>query len=202
MLSYLFIFARQINLTMIRLFIAIKLNVGAPLLEFLSTLKSELNHESIKWVNPEQMHLTLKFIGETHPDKVPVISSELDNISQKHKSFTIQFDKHGIFGSRYDPRVIWIGSQNRNPEVLALANDVLDGMDSIGFSRDRQNFVPHLTLGRIRSLNDKQLFHRVFDQLPSTVYLNTPVDRFHLYESKLTPTGPVYSIHHSCLLSQ
>ncbi|MDP3463270.1 MAG: RNA 2',3'-cyclic phosphodiesterase [Bacteroidales bacterium] len=186
---------------MIRLFIAIKLNAGKPLLDFFTTLKSELKHESIKWVNPEQMHLTLKFIGETHPDKVPVISSELDSISQKHKSFDLQFDKHGIFGSRYDPRVVWIGSQNQSPEIFALANDVLDGMDRIGFARDRQNFVPHLTLGRIRSLTDKHRFHRIFDQLPSAVYLNTSVDRFHLYESKLTPSGPKYTILHSCLLS-
>lgn len=187
-------------MSMKRLFVAIHLQAEKPLRDFVQLLQTNLRHEDIKWVNPAQLHLTLKFIGETAAANIPRIAQALDEAVAGIKPFSLSFDKHGLFGSRYQPRVIWIGPATENPVLLSLANTVLDAMDRIGYARDRQNLVPHLTLGRIRFLRDKPAFHRFFDGLPDQNYLHTSVDQFHLYESVLKPTGAVYSIHHSCHL--
>ena len=71
---------------------------------------------------------------------------------KNHKSFTIDFNRTGIFGSRYTPRVLWLGMQNTPQELYDLEEDLLTTFDNIGYLRDRQNFVPHITLGRIKKV--------------------------------------------------
>jgi 2'-5' RNA ligase len=101
--------------------------------------------------------------------------------------------KSGIFGSRYDPRVIWLGTNN-NQELTALGEDVLNSLDVAGFSRDRQNFVPHLTLGRIKQLTNKKYFQEVIAQYHETFFQKLTVEQFYLFESILQPSGPVYKV--------
>ena len=146
-----------------RLFLAIPIkttdNDFVPLLD---GLKRQLAHEKrINWVKPSHIHLTLKFIGDTHPDEIPKIIDEIGEMVKRHKSFTMDFNRTGIFGSRYAPRVLWLGMQNTPQELLDLEEDTLTSFDKLGFIRDRQNFVPHITLGRIKELCEKQYFQKI-----------------------------------------
>jgi 2'-5' RNA ligase len=177
-----------------RLFLAIPLHAGGALPDLLNMLRKKLGHERINWVNPENLHLTLKFLGETPSTRIPEINAAMNDCLSKHKSFQLDFDKTGIFGSRYDPRVIWLGSTQIPAEITLLANDVLDTFDAIGFSRDRQNFVPHLTLGRIKGLDDKRHFQEVVKQIPQQLYLREEVSRIILFESILRKEGPLYKV--------
>ncbi|MBZ0242145.1 MAG: RNA 2',3'-cyclic phosphodiesterase, partial [Bacteroidales bacterium] len=106
--------------------------------------------------------------------------------------FDLVFDKTGIFGSRYQPRVLWLGLSEEPGQLKPLANNIIDAMDKIGFKRDRQNFVPHLTLGRINKLTDKPRFQEVIGKIPQKTYISTSVDKLLLYESILHKTGPEY----------
>lgn len=175
-----------------RLFVAIHLHPTDELLALLERLKRQLSYDRINWVRPENMHLTLKFLGETPETKIPELSKTLQGLILNHSPFPYVFDRTGIFGSRHDPRVLWLGMQERNPDLDHLANAVLDVMDAIGFERDRQNFVPHLTLGRIHRLEDKRTFSALVTNIPQKIYLSGRVEEIILYESILLRQGPRY----------
>ena len=175
-----------------RLFVAIPIKPDPGLLSLLGQLQRQLSFERISWAKPENLHLTLKFLGETHTKTIPALSEELRRAIEPTAPFSISFDKTGLFGSRYDPRVIWLGSQGRSEAMDNLANRVLDACARVGFERDRQNFVPHLTLGRIKGLSDKVHFQRVMQQLPQQLIQIVPVNNIILFESILRKEGPIY----------
>ena len=153
-----------------RLFIAIKTQSDPALIELVNSLKTKLNHDRINWVNISQLHLTLKFIGETEDKSVDLILQAMTEAIIGFQPMTILFDKAGIFGSSYNPRVIWIGPKQTNPEIIRLGESIIRNLDLVGFSRDRQNFVPHLTLGRIHSIADKTNFQSVMNAIPDKVF--------------------------------
>ncbi len=177
-----------------RLFLAIPIkttdNGFIPLLD---GLKRQLGHEKrINWVRPNHIHLTLKFIGNTHPNDIPKIIDELNEMFKRHKSFTMDFNRTGIFGSRYAPRVLWLGMQNTPQELLDLEEDTLTSFDKLGFLRDRQNFVPHITLGRIKELCEKQYFQKIVAGIEQKSYIKQEVNEIILYQSILQPEGAFY----------
>ena len=105
-----------------RLFLAIPIKTNdngfIPLLE---GLRRQLAHEKrINWVKPDNIHLTLKFIGNTPNEDVPKIIDGVGEMLKNHKSFTMDFNRTGIFGSRYAPRVLWLGMQNTPQELYDL----------------------------------------------------------------------------------
>ncbi len=177
-----------------RLFVAIHIDAGDSLVRLLSSLAHQLRHERINWVKPQNMHLTLKFIGSTPSDKIPEIIQFLQNISLKHSGFELEFDRTGLFGSQYNPKVIWLGSSKAPDLLISLAKDMINGFDQIGYPADRQNFVPHLTLARIKQLADKHYFQRIIRQIPQQVYIRQAIHSFRLYESILQKNGPVYKL--------
>jgi len=179
-----------------RLFLAIPINTEnngfAPLV---NDLRNRLSHEKmINWVRPTNIHLTLKFIGETPPQDEPKIIEAMSKVVENHHSFTMDFNRTGIFGARYAPRVLWLGMQQTPDELLRLEEDVLKAFDSIGYQRDRQNFVPHLTLGRIKDLCEKQYFQKVVQAIEQKTYIHQEVNEIILFQSILRPDGAVYKI--------
>ena len=179
-----------------RLFLAIPINTEnngfAPLV---NDLRNRLSHEKlINWVRPTNIHLTLKFIGETPPQDEPKIIEAVSKVVENHHSFTMDFNRTGIFGARYAPRVLWLGMQQTPDELLRLEEDVLKAFDSIGYQRDRQNFVPHLTLGRIKDLCEKQYFQKVVQAIEQKTYIHQEVNEIILFQSILRPDGAVYKI--------
>lgn len=174
-----------------RLFIAIHIQPDPGLITLINALKRGLLHDKINWVNTAQLHLTLKFIGETN-ESVEKIASAMAAAINGIRAFDLVFDKVGIFGSAYDPRVIWVGSDQANNQMNQLGESVMNEMDSIGFKRDRQNFVPHLTIGRIKEISDKSNFQKIIRSQAQQVFQKTKVDNIILYESILRREGPLY----------
>ncbi len=174
-----------------RIFAAIKINPDENFLRIYYALKSTCKYDKINWVKSDNAHITLKFFGETEENRIPDIVSTLSEIANHHKSFTFHLKDVGIFGSHYKPRVIWFGIENME-EIQALANDVLNGMADLGFERDRQNFVPHLTIGRIKFTDNKQLFQQTIEKYKSVEIQKQTVNQFYLIESFLRSEGPIY----------
>jgi 2'-5' RNA ligase len=177
-----------------RLFIAIPLPDTDPLRGLLDQLKHQLATEKINWVKLQNLHLTIKFLGPVRTALIPQIISTTQDCVSQHKSFTLDFNKTGIFGSRYDPKVLWLGTKTPPDELFSLTENLLNQLDSIGFKRDRQNFVPHLTLGRIKQLKQKPHFQQVVQSIPQQSYLKTTIKEVRLYESILHKSGPEYFI--------
>ncbi len=180
-----------------RLFIAIPLSSGPVFSALLRSLSSELYYERINWVKLQNIHLTLKFLGSTADEKIPEIVTAINTCVRDFEPFVLQFNKTGIFGSRYQPRVLWLGLNEVSEQLNLLSDGIIDAMDKIGFKRDRQNFVPHLTLGRIKNLTDKPRFQEVIGNIPQKIYISTSVDKLLLYESILHKDGPEYRVINS-----
>jgi 2'-5' RNA ligase len=176
-----------------RLFAAIKIYPSDTFLQVYYGLRTSLRNDKIKWVDTKNIHITLKFFGETGEDKIPEITEKLTEIAHVSPFFTMNIKNVGIFGSSYKPRVIWFGIE-KNEQLTVLASQVLNAMDEIGFKRDRQNFVPHLTVGRIKYIDDKNRFQQTIDKYKFTEIQNQEVSGFNLYESILRPQGPEYRI--------
>lgn len=178
-----------------RLFLAIPITLGDEFNDMFANLKHSLNFEkNINWANTRQIHLTLKFIGNCYRDDENRIIEAVSKMVENHKPFDLCFEKIGVFGSRYAPRVLWLGPDTNPEQLTALADDTLDVFDRIGFERTTENFVPHLTLCRIKSLVDKQYFQKVIHDIEHKAYINQHVDKIILFQSILEPTGAVYKV--------
>lgn len=175
-----------------RLFAAIKIYPEKAFLDQLHQLESKLRHEKIKWVEDNNIHVTLKFFGETEEKRIPQINSALQSVADNTKSFEVSLKQLGIFGSSYDPRVVWVGIHPYD-NLVNIMKMMQENLQLIGYVPDRQNLVPHLTLGRIKYLTDKSFFQKTIDGFRELTSTPMNIDSFHLYESILKKEGPVYT---------
>jgi RNA 2',3'-cyclic 3'-phosphodiesterase len=176
-----------------RLFAAIKITPDPVFMNQIHLLQKSLGHERLKWVEDHNIHVTLKFFGETPEKKIPEIQNILQSVAGKTGIFELSIKKLGIFGSSYNPRVIWVGIEPYHSLVF-LMKQVQEELRTIGYEPDRQNLVPHLTIGRIRFLKDTQLFQNTVDIYRDMQSLPFVVGDFHLYESILKKEGPTYLV--------
>ena len=182
-----------------RLFAAIKIYPSDEFSRLYYEMRNRLKHEKIRWVAPGNIHITLKFFGETDEKLIPAINQALNATAKSCQSFDFELRNTGIFGSSYNPKVIWFGIR-QSEKLVKLAGSVFEELDARGWKRDRQNFVPHLTIGRIKHINDKQLFQKIIDDFAEVEIQAVSVKEFHLYESILRKEGPEYKIQESYML--
>ena len=175
-----------------RLFVAIKIKPDKIFMNKFYELKWRLRHDNIKWVEDNNIHITLKFFGETEEKLFPEIVRVLSGIALETGIFKLSLRKLGIFGSSYDPRVIWVGIEPYDKLVSSMKL-ISSRMEPLGFQSDRQNFVPHLTLGRVKLIKDKHFFREVVDQSKGIESQEITIDNFILFESILKKEGPLYT---------
>lgn len=174
-----------------RLFCAIKIIPDENFLKIYYSLVKGLHFAKINWVKPENMHLTLKFFGETPENRIEKINSIISETKNVFSPFNIEIKNTGIFGSTYKQKVIWFGTGN-SENLKKLAEHLLENLDKNGFLRDRQNFVPHLTAGRVKDVVNKKLFQNIIDEYKSSFIQEIKVESIMLFESLLFPSGPQY----------
>ncbi len=174
-----------------RIFLAIKIIPETRLHGLFQNLRDELIHENIKWVDLNNLHLTLKFFGETEEVKINQINLFLENLVAKMHSFSFEISNLGVFGSSYQPKVVWLGIKE-NQKLTSVAETILNDLKLIDFERDRQNFVPHLSLGRIKSLTDKEKFKQLISKYNTKEIQTVNVKEIYLLESILRKEGPLY----------
>lgn len=175
-----------------RLFIAVKLIPNDNLLKIYYSLRKALQHEKIRWVPPDNFHLTLKFLGNTHDEKISTISEVIGSSLIPSEPLNLELNNSGVFGSKYKPRVIWFGI-NENKLLQKLGIGIINNLHDAGFPKDSQNFVPHLTIGRITKIVDKQLFNNEMEKLRNVFLQKVIIDRVILFESIMTSKSPVYN---------
>ncbi|MEI7982752.1 MAG: RNA 2',3'-cyclic phosphodiesterase [Bacteroidota bacterium] len=179
-----------------RLFAAIKIHPDYEFLKRYQELKQALRHEQIKWVEEQNIHITLHFFGETEDRDMVLIQSVLGRVAEKEEPFRIGLSGLGIFGSSYSPRVIWARIEPVH-YLLGFMIELKSALENAGFENDRQNIVPHLSLGRIKELKEKQFFQRMIGQFKDTVSIEEQIGEIFLFESRLYKTGPLYIIQKS-----
>jgi len=175
-----------------RTFIAIKIKLDQQVLNYINKIKNALSEENIKWVNPESLHLTLAFLGDTMVDSIPEIRNLLQKTSEKHSAFTIDLAHIGTFPPKGNPRVVWIGSENTN-SLMHLQSEIEKSLIEKGLYEADKNFKAHLTLGRVKKINNKNRIHQMVDEYQHLFFQELKIDSFIYYESTLTPKGPIYT---------
>ncbi len=190
--SFLFCFMK-------RLFIAINVSPDGTLLKAYGDLQLRCSKGKIKWVDTRLFHLTLKFLGETSDSDLKKIAEVLHTVAASYNTFTFNLKGIGIFGSSYRPRIIRVNI-DKGEQLVDLGNIIRLELDKLGFYNDRQNFVPHLTLGRIKKVQDKIFFQKSINKYKEIHFQEVRVSEILLYESILHPHGPEYIILDRCKL--
>ncbi len=182
-----------------RLFIAIKIEQSKPLIEIFGKIKKELAEEKVKWVDPENLHLTLVFLGNTQDEFIPKIKPLIDDISYKYSQFNMTLSSFGVFKNIQNPTVFWFGIEKNN--VLSEINkELYSKLTELGLLIEMRDFKPHLTIGRSKIINEKVKLKDLIDELRDKIITNQKVENIILYESILTPGGPIYKALHKSFL--
>lgn len=181
----------------LRLFIAIELN-DALRLE-LGRLEDELRDASatqvVRWVDPKNIHLTLKFLGNIDGMRVDSLTAALERAADGVAPFILTAQGLGAFPNTQRPNNIWVGLSGDTGSAALLARRIDDECAQEGFARDERGFNPHLTLGRVKretSNTERAAVGETVQQVPKTTYGTIQADAIHLISSDLRPTGPVY----------
>lgn len=186
----------------IRAFIAIELPASAKdtLGVVARALGERVPRGSVRWVRPEQMHLTLCFLGDTPLEQLLAVQQAMDAAVGGRKPFELQLEGVGCFPTLSRPRVVWVGlaaaGGGESAPLLALKSNLDKALSPLGRPPEDRPFRAHLTLGRVK---DERAVKGV-DWSVEVAPLPVPVTAIRLIESRLRPDGPVYTVRHTSQL--
>jgi 2'-5' RNA ligase len=153
----------------------------------------------VKWVEYENYHLTVKFLGNISVTQIKEITNKMQIVQDICPSFKLKVTGLGFFPNRFRPRVIWLGMAGEIDKAVFLGNRVDNYLYEVGFEPEKQHRF-HLTLGRLRSEKAIEKMQTVCASLQFKP-VTFQVDQFHLMESTLTPAGPLYKTVNSFVLN-
>jgi len=180
----------------VRLFVALEIpdtvrdNLAAQIKEMLD-LSTKVVDKRPRWVRPENLHVTLKFIGEVSPAKLDSIRSALSAI-RSDAPVDLKFHGLGFFPNENYPRVLWAGL-DATTNLTTLAGDIDGALESQGVARERRAFTPHLTLARIEPPGLHERLRAVIQDNRAREFGSFQTREFYLIESKLKPSGAEYT---------
>ena len=190
----------------LRLFIAIELqaNVLAAMGEVQHALQRDQALARLRWVRPEGIHLTLKFLGETPADRRPRIEAALGRAVAGVKPFELHLGKLGKFGSRNSPRVVWVDVSGDTVALAQLQTQVEREISPLGYPAEKRAFSPHLTLARVPDDAGRDVAAPLEQALASARTPNASMraTEVSLMRSELQRSGAVYTQLFAAALSE
>ena len=177
----------------IRTFIALEL--PPSLISLLAKVQKDLQSMGLraKWVRPENIHLTLKFLGNISPAEIDKISRAMVDAVGKMEPFTLVAEGIGVFPGKKRPRVIWVGLKGQVQLLFALQRLLEDNLAALGYKKETRPFKGHLTLGRFKQSVNPNTIRRVLQEFGDLTIEEFTARRVIVYKSDLKPTGAVYS---------
>jgi 2'-5' RNA ligase len=186
-------------MTTLRTFIAIELDdeLKHNLSRLQEGLREHVPPRSIRWVRPQGIHLTLKFLGDTPSHQVDRIQAALERAAAIIAPFQFTVRRLGCFPNERRPRVVWVGLEEPSGNLAALKQAIEDQVAPLGFPTENRPFRPHLTLGRVQRHADKAAVREI-GEMVSFAAIGTidemSIDRVSHIKSDLLPSGAVYTI--------
>ena len=177
----------------IRSFIAIEL--PAAVADLLGMLQQDLRASGLRagWVKPQNIHLTLKFLGDIKADDIDTVGGAMKTAAEGCAPIVLAAGGIGFFPGIKRPRVIWVGVGGQIQPLFALQRNLEDCLAAAGFPKDKRSFKGHLTLGRFRQGPDPAAIGRVLQSYSDFAKEEFSVHRIVLFKSELKPSGAVYS---------
>jgi RNA 2',3'-cyclic 3'-phosphodiesterase len=174
-----------------RTFIAVKVDAGDDFKNAVSTIKDGLVNENIRWMDINNLHVTLAFIGDTDESSVEKITSMLASDFPGFGSIDFRLTGFGVFRNFKDPRILFTDIEN--PVRLIEAWEIIKkGLDALNIKLEERNFRPHLTIGRIKYLRDRNNLQELVQKYMNVKLQDVTVSEIVYYESILLPNGSVY----------
>ncbi len=160
-----------------------------------AALRTSLGNEIIRWVPPQNIHLTLKFLGDVAPSSLDLIKQMLLTEASQFAAFDVRVEGLGCYPSPRRPRVLWVGLI-APPELASLQRAVETAAARLGYEAEERGFSPHLTIGRVRQNVSATDVHNIRTALDSTrvgALGSAHVDAIYLFKSELRPEGSIYA---------
>ena len=177
----------------VRTFLAIELNdsVRKALIQF----QRQADNLLLKWVSPNAIHLTVKFLGVIEEEQVFIIKQALEEVVQEMSPFALTFKGLGGFPTLQKPRIIWAGVEGDVDHLEVLVSCIESALRLVGFPQEDRPYHPHITLARVKA-NAREIGQKITTSEVSKQkwnFGNLTVDRLSLFQSQLTPEGAQYS---------
>lgn len=171
-----------------RTFIAVEMpeDVRQKVGRYIYTIRN--NFDNVKWVIPDNLHLTIKFLGEVKKPDIKKLMECIEATASEFTPFSMGLNGLGFFPSEMKPRVIWIGADGGADHLLEIFHTLENCLEKAGFDRDARTFSPHLTIGRVRK--DRKTV--VPERLPEFEPVRFEINSLKLMSSILTSKGPIY----------
>ena len=186
------------NQEQIRCFVAIE--IPDTIQTLLTSAQEELRKfvRGASWVKRENIHLTLKFLGDVAPNQISVIKSSIEQVTDTLSPFSMELGGIGAFPNLSRPRIIWAGVKTGADEVAAIARDIDVRLGRHGYERNEKPFRPHLTLARLKTRVNLKPFVDVFQQYDTINGATMVVNQIQVVQSQLRPSGAVYTPLETC----
>jgi len=155
--------------------------------------KADIKRGDAKWVDPGNIHLTLKFLGEIKDNQIMDICNITGEVAGRHKRFELGIESVGHFGGK-SARVLWVGMGQSCEKLLKLQEDLEQQLDQAGWPREARKFSGHLTLCRIRNAGAGVKLAQLAREYGDYALGTMPADSVSVYQSQLTPRGPIYTV--------
>ncbi len=179
-----------------RVFIAIDINDqirnGIGNLQQKLSAEADIKKSDVKWVRPESIHLTLKFLGEIKDAQCVEVCNITEEVVANHKNFELDIESIGCFGGK-SPRVLWVGMGAGSNQLRELAKNLDEKFTSAGWPKETRDFTGHLTVCRIRNSKAGAKLAQVSEQYRDYQLGAIPADSVTVYQTELTPQGPIYT---------
>lgn len=180
----------------IRAFIAVK--IDERIREMAASLQRTLNRgdSRVKWVETNNLHLTLKFLGDIPEDNLPLYYQALERGASDFSPFKVTFQGLGAFPNLKRPRVLWMGVREGKEKLSALSKSISSSLVQASLLEEKElksnRFSPHLTLGRVRSQKNLEDIMEILKDKQNILVGTMEINQIHLIKSTLTPKGPHY----------
>lgn len=188
---------------MIRTFIAVEVasearEKAAELMETLRTCGAR-----ISWTKPHNLHLTLKFLGDTPEARLVDVGQAVASAAAESPVFSLQLIGAGAFPDPRRPQTLWIGVEQGREAACRLAATIDESLHRQGFPREKRGFQPHLTIGRVRggSANEKRHLGKLLVEHERWDCGVCEVREVLVMSSELSPAGPTYGVLQRCPLA-
>lgn len=145
----------------------------------------------LKLVEPENLHITIRFLGEIDEKDVPILKATIEKNVAQFNPFVISLKGIGAFPTKKNPRVVWIGVEKNRDMVIQIAKKINTDLDKMGFRIDKHEFHPHVTIARVKRFNST--LKSIIQQNKEIEIGDIIVRKVKIKKSTLTPQGPIYT---------
>ena len=172
-------------MTKFRGFIAIDIGISPKLIEFINEVKD--SRVNLKLVEPKNIHITLKFLGDTEEKLVDEIEKIIINSVQGISSFDIKLESTGVFPNQNYIKVVWVGIK-QGEQIANISKKIDDALTKFGFNREKRGFSPHLTIARVKSAKNKDKLLQILEKYKDVEFAEIKVESIKLKKSVTTET--------------